>query len=168
MKFLIVLILVLVLTVLYIRFKNKVNPHILKYKKLLYEFLQAFTSWAAFKKMLYGAELPPKIVAPPVASLAKRRTRRIRISPAKLHQEVNGYDILHRKDAIESLEDDDKNEHHPRAFELALLLNAKDAKVKKSNKQNMQQLQKKKPIKLDEPSAFNKSKSSANSLNRDK
>ncbi|MFM2345070.1 MAG: hypothetical protein RLZZ210_1683 [Pseudomonadota bacterium] len=168
MTFLLVLFLIGVGIFLYIRYKHIADPKIAYYKKIIGEFLMAFTSWEAFKKMLYGAELPPELVAPPVTPLAQRRVRRVRVTPAKLNQEDNGYDVLHRVDEVQTLKDYDKKDQHPRAFELALLLNSKDAKVKKSDRQNSLLQKKAKPRKLEEPSAFIKPKAAGNPLNRDK
>jgi hypothetical protein len=167
MKFLLIIILIGVSIFLYIKYKSQVDPKILQYKNILYEFLHAFTSWSAFKKMLYGENLPPELNAPPISPISQRRRRRVRVTPAQLNQETNGYDILHRRDEIESLKDYDKHEQHPRAFELALLLNSKDAKVKKTNNYNTMLQKKSKKIKVEEPSAFIKSKSSVNILNKD-
>ena len=169
MAFLLVIILIGISIFLYIKYKPIADAKLSEYKKVLYEVLQGFTSWKAFKKMLYGEEnLPPKPAVPPISPITQRR-RRVRVSPAKLNQEDDGYDVLNRKDEIESLRDYDKTtDQHPKSFELALLLNSKDAKIKKTNKHNLMLQRKTKPIKADEPSAFIKSKSAVNSLNKDK
>jgi hypothetical protein len=130
------------------------QPYILKYTIFIKEFkifLACFKSWAAFKDMLYRQDTTveetqniKKIKKPELSYIQKVQQEKERIEQqlSELNAESNGMDILKREVAVQPMPENNPEDMHPRAFELCMLIEKKDAELRKMNK-DRQALQKK-------------------------
>ncbi len=137
------------------KFKSILNiksQYTTKYTAFMQElriFVSCFKSWEAFKTMLYGQEEITesevnKPVEPELTYLQKIQKEKARIEQqlTELNEESSGIDILKRKARIETMAENNPEDMHPRAFELCMLIDKKDAEIRKSNKEKQAFLKK--------------------------